>query len=143
MATIKCISDCQFATIEKNDYQRVLRKIEIKAFNQKIDFFNSIPHFKFLTSNMIKKFIHSFVVKYYKINQNILQQGAEPAQVYIVLDGEFEIIKRINEDKGTNILGSKQLLSTGSSNFRSSIGGFPEPSNRPRENSLNRAKKLR
>jgi CRP-like cAMP-binding protein len=28
---------------------------------------------------MIKKFMHSFVVKYYKINQNILSQGAEPA----------------------------------------------------------------
>ena len=33
MATIKCISDCQFATIEKNEYQRVLRKLELKQFN--------------------------------------------------------------------------------------------------------------
>lgn len=31
-ATIKCLSDCVFATIDKNDYQTVLRNLQLRNF---------------------------------------------------------------------------------------------------------------
>ena len=30
LATIKCVSDCHFAVISKNVYERILKKIEVK-----------------------------------------------------------------------------------------------------------------
>jgi CRP-like cAMP-binding protein len=38
-ATLKCLTDCHFAVISKNVYDRVLKKIEIKNQNQLVDFF--------------------------------------------------------------------------------------------------------
>lgn len=45
-ATIKCLSKCQFAYLEKEDYVRALRKIHIRNQNRKMDFMASIPFFK-------------------------------------------------------------------------------------------------
>ena len=37
-ATIKAMTDCQFATIQKNDYQKVLKSNEFVLKNEKKDF---------------------------------------------------------------------------------------------------------
>jgi CRP-like cAMP-binding protein len=44
-ATIKCLSDCHFAVISKNVYEKVLKKIEIKNQNQLVDFLKHLPFF--------------------------------------------------------------------------------------------------
>jgi CRP-like cAMP-binding protein len=38
-ATIKCLTDCHFAVISKNVYERILKKIEVKNQNKLVDFF--------------------------------------------------------------------------------------------------------
>jgi CRP-like cAMP-binding protein len=44
-ATIRCLSDCHFAVITKNVYEKALKKIEIKNQNQLVDFLKHLPFF--------------------------------------------------------------------------------------------------
>jgi CRP-like cAMP-binding protein len=39
-ATITCVSDVYVAVLNKNDYQRVLKRGEQKQLNKKMDFFH-------------------------------------------------------------------------------------------------------
>ena len=48
-ATVQCISDCYFAVLEKKDYVGMLRKYELRIFNQKLDFLNNLPFLKHYT----------------------------------------------------------------------------------------------
>ena len=50
-ATIKCTDTCFFAVINRDDYTKTLKRLELKEQNKKISFFKSIPFFKHLTSN--------------------------------------------------------------------------------------------
>lgn len=38
-ATIKCITDCLFAVINKVEYDKILKKIDSREISRKIDFF--------------------------------------------------------------------------------------------------------
>lgn len=42
-ATIQCLTDCDFAVLKKDDFGRVLKKIEVKLANEKMDFFSNLP----------------------------------------------------------------------------------------------------
>jgi CRP-like cAMP-binding protein len=44
-ATIKCLTDCHFAVIQKDDYDSLLKKIEIKKEKRLVDFLESLPFF--------------------------------------------------------------------------------------------------
>ena len=44
-ATVKCITDCHFAVISKQDYDSLLKKIEIKKEKRFVDFLESLPFF--------------------------------------------------------------------------------------------------
>lgn len=48
-ATIQCLSNCYFAVLEKKDYNGMLRKFELRIFNQKLDFLNNLPFLKHYT----------------------------------------------------------------------------------------------
>lgn len=41
-ATVKCVTNCKFATMSKNDYQDLLHKIDEKNTEKKIDFFKNV-----------------------------------------------------------------------------------------------------
>ena len=41
-ATVYCLSECIFAVIERKDYEKVLKRIELKAQQAKIQFFSKI-----------------------------------------------------------------------------------------------------
>ncbi len=38
-ATIKCLEDCEFATMSKKDYLKILAKLEQRAREELIEFF--------------------------------------------------------------------------------------------------------
>ena len=54
-ATIQCLEDCHFAVIQKDDYEKVLQKIEQKKISKMIDFLHSLPLFKFFTRTSLSK----------------------------------------------------------------------------------------
>jgi hypothetical protein len=50
------------AVMNKEDYQRVFKKADVKQYNKKMEFLHQLPPLKNLSNNMLRKMIHSFVV---------------------------------------------------------------------------------
>jgi CRP-like cAMP-binding protein len=89
-ATIACHKECYFAVIGRQEYQRVLKKIEWKAVQLKIDFFLNLPFLSHWTRHQINKFIYSFSEQAFQRNQTVFHQGDNLNMIYIVKSGEFE-----------------------------------------------------
>jgi CRP-like cAMP-binding protein len=45
-ATVQCTRPCHFAVMSKNDYDKVLRKVELKNQNKLVAFLQQIPYLK-------------------------------------------------------------------------------------------------
>lgn len=90
-ATIMCLSkQCYFATIDREDYNRVLRKIEQKEIQSKIDFFHDLPFLRHWTQLQINRLIYSFSIINLARGQVVYNQGEPSNNIYIVISGEFE-----------------------------------------------------
>ena len=48
-ATIKCIEDCEFATLNKESFVRSLQSISLKRIRKKVEFFQEIPIFRLMS----------------------------------------------------------------------------------------------
>jgi hypothetical protein len=55
--------------------------------------------------NQLKKHIHSYVKKEYKINHYVYKQGEKANSIYFVIDGVFEITRKHK----INVLDSKEF----------------------------------
>lgn len=56
-ATIKCLSDCKFAVMDKKDYEKVLKKLEQQRIENLLDFLSSTPFFSTCSKTIAMKFI--------------------------------------------------------------------------------------
>lgn len=111
-ATIKCNSECLFATINKDEYERVLKKIETREIAKKMEFFMSLPFLKGQTINQVKRILPGFTLQTYFRNQVVFSEKDTPEHVYIVQNGEFEVskmklkrVKQSNERKLKALIG--------------------------------------
>lgn len=93
-ATITCIEDCHFAVMSKNDYEKVLQKIELKKMQKIIDFLHQLPFFKVWTKTSLSKLHYSFEERQFIRNQVVYREGDESSMVYIIKQGEFEVTKK-------------------------------------------------
>lgn len=64
-ATVTCLEDCDFATLDKADFHRSLAKIERKRLSSMLNFMMGIPCFSDWTHTSILKF--SYYLKKQKI----------------------------------------------------------------------------
>lgn len=81
--------------LSKNDYNRVIGKIERRTYNDKINFLRNIPVFSLLTRTSLGKMTYYFETKNC-IRDAILYKEGDPAEyVYIVKQGELQATKRI------------------------------------------------
>jgi hypothetical protein len=81
--------------LSKFDYNKVIGKIERRAYNDKINFLRDIPVFSLLTRTSLGKMTYYFETKSC-IRDSILYKEGDVAEfVYIIKSGEFEATKRI------------------------------------------------
>ena len=74
-ATIRCKTDCYFAVLEKEDYNKIYGEIQEKILNEKIDFFKSLPIFQEWTRASIAKLTYFFTEKEYKRKYTAYKEG--------------------------------------------------------------------
>lgn len=55
--TVKCLTDCYFATLTRKNYQKVLLRINNREIDEKIDFFRQLPFLTHWTDEKIVKFM--------------------------------------------------------------------------------------
>ena len=61
MASIRCLHDCHFAILSKDDFNRALGAIERRIYHERILFLQSLPYFDKLTKNSVGKLSLQFV----------------------------------------------------------------------------------
>lgn len=118
-ATIKCESDCIFATMERSDYTKTLSRIENRNINKVIDFFKDLPYFENYGRAALNKIRFNFSRIKFKRKHIIYKEGDPSDFVYIVINGDFELEKKIkcvdNKEMNykkyisSNILGEKVI----------------------------------
>ena len=92
-ASILCNTDCHFAVLSKDHYMEVIGKIEAKKLDSFIEFLISIPMFKHWTKKKLEMLSYHFSCKSYKRKQIVFNIGSPAVFVYIVKNGEFELMK--------------------------------------------------
>ena len=94
-ATIICKEDCYFATLDRQGYDKVLKRIHQNQLNANVKFLQSIPFFARWTKVSVAKFSYLFEKLSFKRNQIVYKEGDLCTHVYLVLSGEFEVKKRV------------------------------------------------
>lgn len=96
-ATALCLSECDFAVLERKEYDKVVRRLEQKELNAKMEFFTGLPFLRHWTIHQIQKHrLHYFFkAESYKRNQVVLREGTPANWVYVVREGDFEMIRRV------------------------------------------------
>jgi cAMP-dependent protein kinase regulator/cGMP-dependent protein kinase 2 len=75
------------AVISKGSYQKVLQSIDMKADEQKVQFFKQVPFMKLIHSRVIKAMHLKTKVNSYKRNQVVMYQGDPSDFMCIVKKG--------------------------------------------------------
>jgi hypothetical protein len=83
-ANVVATKDCHFATVVKEDYDRVLRKIEVKIQNKIIDFLQQLPYLKLWTKRMLLNLSYYLTTKQYPLGHIIFKEGEECDYIAIV-----------------------------------------------------------
>lgn len=94
-ATIQCCGRCHLAVMSKEDYKKVLQKIEARNLKKLIEFFKSIPFMSKNSKSALTKLNYSFEQRSFIRHQEIYKEGDTSDWVYLVKSGEFEITKKI------------------------------------------------
>lgn len=77
----------------RDDYERVLTKIEQKNKQKVNDFLRSLPFLTSWTNTALNKLQLSFETKNFFRNQMVYREGTVADVIYIVKEGEFELTK--------------------------------------------------
>lgn len=94
-ATVKCITGTIFATLDRRNFDRSLKKIEARHTNKIITFLTSIPCFIGMKKGIVQKFIYFMTKERFIRNQVVYEQGQPVNAVYIVIKGDFESHRRL------------------------------------------------
>jgi CRP-like cAMP-binding protein len=50
-ATVSCLTKCHFAILSREDFQKVLKDIEMRKVQRKVEFFRCLPFLQHWTKN--------------------------------------------------------------------------------------------
>lgn len=103
-ATILAKSDCFFAVLDKNNYERIIGERMQQERSRKQSILRNIPHLSQLPSTTIDTLIYFLEPKSYSYRDVVLQQSEKVSKLYIVYEGTVRLVKKINR-------GAVELLS--------------------------------
>ncbi|KAL4474167.1 hypothetical protein ABPG72_002892 [Tetrahymena utriculariae] len=110
LATIICHQDSHFMTLDKLSFILILKQKEEERLFKEMGFFAKLPFFEGWNHNLIKHiYLNSFRIKYSK-NEKIFNEGDEPANIYIVTEGEFVLQKGFDKNEEEDEFGFKQTV---------------------------------
>ena len=69
--------------------------------NQKIDFLNELPYFRFLSKNSLAKIIYSLQKQIVTKGTFLFKEGEPVNNLFIIISGEFEVTKMVENNRET------------------------------------------
>ena len=92
-ATIRCLTDCEFACIKKEDYDALLKKIDIKNEKKLVDFLEALPYFTNQSRVALVKLKYLMHQQEFIKSQIVVREKDPSTKIYIVRSGEFAVFK--------------------------------------------------
>jgi len=109
-ATIIAKSDCVFAVMNKATYQKILLKKHKEELEEKSKFIQSIPFFRNWSNLALSKFSYFFVEKQFRRNQAVYQEGDKIDSIFVIREGEFEVVRKTQFERENKIPDTSQFL---------------------------------
>lgn len=94
-ASIRCLTECHFATLDKKDYMTILGNITLKKIDALTAFLQNLPVFKSCMNKTVQRLSYYFKPVKYIRNQLVYDQGDPSDYVYIVKSGEFKLGRKL------------------------------------------------
>ena len=92
IASIICKSDCHFAILDKESYNKILYDYQKYQLNTKVEFLNKLEPFKHLVKSVMQNLSYFFKCENYSRNHFVYKQNDESNNIFIVYSGEFKVI---------------------------------------------------
>ena len=93
--TIVTIADSYFAVINADAYERLMKKDSQTKMEENVAFLRQIPYISNWKQKEVTALLYSFVEKRHELaGQVIAREGTKCDKVYVVVQGEVEIVKK-------------------------------------------------
>eukprot|EP01017_Pseudomicrothorax_dubius_P042372 TRINITY_DN6902_c0_g1_i4.p1 TRINITY_DN6902_c0_g1~~TRINITY_DN6902_c0_g1_i4.p1 ORF type:complete len:286 (+),score=73.20 TRINITY_DN6902_c0_g1_i4:65-922(+) len=97
-ATIQCLEQCHLGVLGKAEYKAILKKAQEDELDAKISALAALKIFSGFASNLLKKiYLNGVPDRMYRMNQGVYGEREKAERMYIILDGEFKLLKAIRE----------------------------------------------
>lgn len=98
------MTECHIISVTKHDYQKLLKRFDDKDKEQSLKFYRELPYFESWTRSNLLKLTECFQPRFFKKDQIVIHEGVHAFDetgrfMFIVREGEFEVIKNIHYPK--------------------------------------------
>jgi CRP-like cAMP-binding protein len=94
-ATILAKSDCFFAVLDKNNYERIIGERMQQERNRKQSILKNIPHLSQLPTTTVDTLIYFLEARSYSYRDVILDHKEKVTRMYIVYQGSVRLMKKV------------------------------------------------
>lgn len=98
--TAVCLDSVGILVILKRDYTTILAHQECKYSTEKVNFLLSVPAFAMWTQTSLARYLDLFEPRGYVKGDVVYREGEQAVKVYIVREGEFKFVKRLEQGVG-------------------------------------------
>ncbi len=93
-ATILCKTDCYFAILDKDNYEKIIgEQLEIEL-NNRVNFLKNIHIFSALPDNVIRTMIYFLKIKSFSFREFITKRGEPAADIFIIMRGKVKLVRK-------------------------------------------------
>lgn len=114
-ATVRAITTTHLMVLSKHDYMKVLSHFEEANLREFVGFLRNLPAFMNWPVNSLTRLTYYLPKKTFLRNQVVFKEGDPSSHAFIVLEGEFEIVKRMlplkdKEEDWNKLVGPEKML---------------------------------
>lgn len=95
LATIKTVTPCTFAILNKDEYTSILGALEKEKIETKLRQLDSIPFFTEYSKNFKNRLLFAVEILEFHKGQIAFKEGSTDRNLFFVINGEFEITKKM------------------------------------------------
>ena len=98
-ASILCREATHLAVLERDEYRRILGRIDNDKLEAKVQLLQKHPAFCTLSKSAIQRISYFFTEKAFKRKQIVFRAGQDANFVYLVKSGDFQLLTEMKFDK--------------------------------------------
>ena len=90
-ATAVCKTDCYFAVLDKENYERIIGEHQQRQLNEKISFLKRVPILRCMNTQDLATLNYFFEMKVLRYREVVFNQGDELESVFVIKSGSIRV----------------------------------------------------